>query len=302
MWLVDNLAGIVDRPVSPVSGLEAVSPAVLEAHVRELAFPRHFLEQPRENARARELVAARLAGLGYRTQVVGRAENVVALPPGIESARVLVGAHLDSVPGTPGADDNASALAALLECARVVAGTQPSLPVVFVAFNREEEQMRGSRELVRGYLRESHPRLREAHVLEMVGCCQREPGSQRVPRGLPIRIPDTGDFLGLVANWRAAACLDRLVGVSRGWVPELDVVGLRLPPGGEYLFPVLWRSDHASFWWRQRPALFWTDTAEFRNPHYHRPTDTPDTLDYGFLAWVTRLLTAAVLSGAAGAP
>jgi hypothetical protein len=294
--LVNRSAAAVGR-VPSISGLETISPDALEATVRELAFPRHFVRHPEANARARDLVVARFVALGLETRVVGRSQNVVAQPPGVERARVLVGAHFDSVPFTPGADDNASAVAAMLECVRVVAGRNPAPPVVFVAFNREEERMRGSRELLRVDLRERHPTLCEAHVLEMLGCRRLEPGSQKTPAGLPIRIPDRGDFLGLVANWRAGDCLERLIARSRSFVPELDVLGLELPPGGEYLFPALWRSDHAPFWWRQRPALLWTDTAELRNPHYHRPSDTPDTLDYGFLASVTRLLTAQVLSG-----
>src|SRR4029077_375988 len=109
----------------------------------------------------------------------------------------LVGAHYDSVGGCPGADDNASAAVAMLGCARACAGEQH---VAFVSFNREEDGLLGSQDFIQWLESARKLQVSRAHVLEMVGFASDEPGSQRIPGGLPVRIPDTGNFLGLLAN------------------------------------------------------------------------------------------------------
>jgi len=128
----------------------------------------------------------------------------------------------------------------------------------------------------------------------MVGFATRAPGSQKVPPGLPITLRDSGDFLGLLSNAQSAPTMQLVLKQSRFCTPQLPVTGLEVVPGAERAFPVLARSDHAPFWHQKIPALMWTDTAEFRNPNYHLPSDTPETLDYTFLHWVTTLLTASV--------
>ncbi len=124
------------------------------------------------------------------------------------------------------------------------------------------------------------------------------PGSQRNPSPL-IQAPTVGDFLGLVGIHRSRPILDHVLATAS--CHTVPVQGLYLPDVPlELVLQIshhLLRSDHAPFWRAGLPALMWTDTAEFRNPHYHRPTDTPETLDYEFLAGVTRLLVHVVLSG-----
>jgi hypothetical protein len=129
----------------------------------------------------------------------------------------------------------------------------------------------------------------------MVGFASSAPGSQRVPNGLPIKIHDTGDFLGLLANGPSEKAMDFVLRHAGAYVPDLPVTGLKVKLGLEKLFPVLARSDHAPFWEGKIPSVMWTDTSEFRNPHYHLDTDTPDTLNYPFLRQVTQLLTASVI-------
>jgi hypothetical protein len=112
-----------------------------------------------------------------------------------------------------------------------------------------------------------------------------------------VPTPTVGDFLGLVGTSRSSGVLDRvlkcaghsLVPVYGLYLPELPLESMTK------MVPHAFRSDHAPFWGRDIPALMWTDTAEFRNPNYHRATDTPDTLDYGFMAEVARLLLHVVL-------
>ena len=210
-------------------------------------------------------------------------------------AKILIGAHYDSIPGTPGADDNASGVAALIATARAIG---PQEEVCYVAFDGEECGFVGSRALVAGLGRH---RPEQVHVLEMVGYASREPGSQRNPVPV-IQAPTVGDFLGLVGTYGSRRLLDHVLATADGHA--VPVQGLFLPDVplemiGRISHHLL-RSDHAPFWRAGLPALMWTDTAEFRNPHYHRPTDTPETLDYEFLAGVTRLLVHAVLSRVQG--
>jgi Zn-dependent M28 family amino/carboxypeptidase len=266
--------------------------------VEHLAVPRHYGAEPEQNQATANWLCGVFASLGFHVERQGEYANVLALPEKSFATVILVGAHYDSVPMCPGADDNGSAVAAMLGCAAACRRWCPVLPVVFVAFNREEDDLLGSRDFVESYLAKAAFRVRCAHVLEMVGYASSTPGSQRVPTGLPVKISSTGDFLGLLANGGSAAAMDFVLRHAGTYVPELPVTGLNVRFGLERYFPVLARSDHIPFWDQKIPAVMWTDTSEFRNPNYHRHTDTPDTLDYRFLRQVTQLLTACVVQQA----
>ncbi|MFT3774987.1 MAG: M20/M25/M40 family metallo-hydrolase [Minicystis sp.] len=258
-----------------------------------LSVPRHAWAQARENRRIGERIATQLEGLGYRVAFQGQHRNVVAMPGvAISKPLTLVCAHYDSVPGTPGADDNGSGVAVLLACARALAGR--GAPVGFIAFNAEEDGMIGSADFV-GNLREQGVlAIRGAHVLEMVGFAAHGKGSQRAPVRLPLPLPDVGDFIGLLGSAGGNALLDGVVRTAERAVPDLRVVGLKTYAGIDRLLPVLHRSDHSPFWQAGIPAVLWTDTAEFRNPNYHQASDTPRTLDYAFMRRVADLVVASV--------
>jgi Zn-dependent M28 family amino/carboxypeptidase len=186
----------------------------------------------------------------------------------------------------------------MLGCAAACSLWRPALPVIFVAFNREEDGLLGSKNFVETYLSELNFRINCAHILEMVGFASSEAGSQRIPPGLPVKVSDKGDFLGLLANRHSNKPMDFVLCRAGAYTPDLPVMGLDVKLGLEKYFPVLSRSDHAPFWSKKIPALMWTDTSEFRNNNYHRDCDTPDTLNYGFLKHVTQLLTACVIQQA----
>ena len=152
--------------------------------------------------------------------------------------------------------------------------------------------MVGSADFVANFLPTANFKVNQAHILEMVGFASYAPGSQRVPSGLPISLPDKGDFLGILANKTSGPMMNAILTGARTYLPGFKVMALEVVPGAEQLFPVLGRSDHLPFWQQGIPAVMWTDTSEFRNRHYHQATDTPDTLDYGFLLLVTQLLVA----------
>ena len=278
--------------------LKTISSRQAREWVERIAVPRHFGAEPAQNRATADWLESTLQSFGYRVERQGRFSNIVALPERSGGDCVLVGAHYDSVPMSPGADDNGSAVAAMLGCAAACSLWRPELPVIFVAFNCEEDGLRGSRDFVESYLPAVNWKVDGAHILEMVGFTSSQPGSQRVPPGLPISISDTGDFLGLLANNVSAKAMEAVLERAKTYAPGLPVVGLNVKLGLEKFFPVLARSDHAPFWAQKIPAVMWTDTSEFRNYNYHRHTDTPDTLDYEFLERVTQLLTACVIEQA----
>jgi Zn-dependent M28 family amino/carboxypeptidase len=259
-----------------------------------ISVPRHAWAEARENRRTGDRLAEALAALGYEVAFQGQHRNVVATPPPSSPAEplTLVAAHYDSVPGTPGADDNGSGVAVLLAAARALAGR--GAPVGFVAFNAEEDGLLGSTDFVAEVVVPGALKVRAAHVLEMVGFTAHGKGSQRMPVKVPLPLPDVGDFLGLLGSAGGNGLLDAVVETAARAVPDLRVVGLKTYLGIDRALPVLHRSDHSPFWKAGVPALLWTDTAEFRNPHYHGATDRPETLDYGFMRRVAELVVAAV--------
>lgn len=283
--------------------INAISPTFLRETVEQLAIPRNFQAELSNNRLTAHWIARQLRSYGYETDVTGAYANVVARPVHrSDTPHILIGAHYDSVPGCPGADDNASAVTALLACARVLAEHAPEAPVCFASFNCEEDGLLGSTDFVDAVANRTQPAIREAHILEMVGCCDHRPGTQALPPGLPIQVPDCGDFLGILANKDSTAIADSVLQAAKTYRPDFPALSLKLYVGIEKLLPVLLRSDHTPFWKAGIPAVMWTDTSEFRNHHYHQATDTPDTLDYDFLLAVTQILTATVMRSANGKP
>jgi hypothetical protein len=280
------------------SALDFVSPASLRALVEKIALPRVYGTAGNRAVRGIvvDQLSAALALAGRRTDRFGErvddAGNVVA--GDLRHARALIGAHYDAVPGTPGADDNASAVAVLLAVAQILG---PREDLCYVAFDGEECALAGSRSFV-AHLGPN--RFEQVHILEMVGFTDHRPGSQQNPIP-PIPAPTVGDFLGLVGTHGSSHLLDHVLAAAGH--SSIPVHGLYLPDVStttiRRLAPHVLRSDHAPFWKAGIPALMWTDTAEFRNPHYHQPTDTPDTLDYAFMTEVARLLVHTLLTSLA---
>jgi Zn-dependent M28 family amino/carboxypeptidase len=210
---------------------------------------------------------------------------------------ILLGAHYDTVPSTPGADDNASAVAVLLEVSRLLKGHVGRKTLRFVAFACEEPpyfslDSMGSQHHARE-ARKRRERIEGMLCLEMVGYFTSEPNSQQVPESLPRWthrfFPNRGDFLAAVGNlssWRLAWAFRR--GFKRG--TKLPLFSIVLP---ERIREIR-LSDNSSFWDQGYPALMLTDTSFLRNPHYHQSTDTPDTLDYESTAQVALGVAGAV--------
>ena len=203
---------------------------------------------------------------------------------------LIVAAHFDTVQGSPGADDNASALAVMLQIARQVRAMELARPIRFIAFNLEEENLLGSSAYT-ALLRKNREAIHGAVVLECVGYASQQHNSQKIPPDVPIAVPTTGNFLAVIGNERSHALTGSVVQAMKSHLP---IVPLVVPGNGEKL-PDTRRSDHTSFWEQGFPAVMLTDTANFRNPHYHRPTDTLDTLNLDFITAVSEGLMAAVI-------
>ncbi|HEY9802190.1 MAG TPA: M28 family peptidase [Leptolyngbyaceae cyanobacterium] len=206
------------------------------------------------------------------------------LPP------ILIGAHYDAVPGTSGADDNATGVVVLLELARKFAAAPAKYPLRLVAFDMEEYGLLGSTDYAR-LLRQQQQPLRLMMSLEMLGYRDFTPGSQRYPAPLERFYPNTGDFIALIGNLRT---LPDLIGMSRS-IRQAGVSSQWLPvPNRGLIVPQTRLSDHAPFWDVGYPAMMVTDTAFMRNPHYHKASDAIATLDLDFLTGVCEGLEVAI--------
>jgi Zn-dependent M28 family amino/carboxypeptidase len=205
------------------------------------------------------------------------------LPP------LLIGAHYDTVSGSPGADDNASGLAVLLEVASHFRVQSLVRPVWLVAFCLEEQDRLGSQAFV-SRLKAERYELAGAIILECVGFARSETGTQQSPPAVPIAVPTQGDFLAIVGNEASQSLVRQLEQEAQQRTTKLKTLSLVVPGRGETM-PHTRRSDHASFWDAGYPAVVLTDTANFRNPHYHRETDTVDTLNLEFLSNVAATVT-----------
>jgi len=213
------------------------------------------------------------------------------------SKRYVVGAHYDSVAGTVGADDNASAVAVLLETARQLAALRtdhpPDISVKFVAFALEEPPVYGTRfmgsRVYAGTAGKAREKIDGMICLEMVGYTCRQPGCQDYPFPLMyFGYPEKGNFIGIVANFKSRRFSQDLTRAFQK-NPELPVVKLTVPLSG-WILPSVRLSDHASFWDEGFKAVMITDSAFYRNPHYHLLSDSMDTLDFNFMARLVQSL------------
>lgn len=280
-----------------------VDEARLMAHIDAIAQPRHTQSQ---KAAARRYIITQLTDYGLipieqpYVQASLTGTNIVVTLPGTDplAETMVLGAHYDTVEGSAGADDNGSAIATLLEAARIFSAQRfpgkasPSQPdaarlantLKLVFFDQEEQQADGSGLL--GSLAftnsaENMAGVKGAVILDMVGYACHTAGCQSYPMNLPLsNLPETGDFLVVIGQSTHTDLVDAFVQSAQASGPL--VLTLPLPQATLQLFPDLLRSDHAPFWNKSIPAVFVTDTANFRNPNYHSAQDTPDTLDPSF--------------------
>ena len=285
----------------------------LRGHVEQLAarIGERNLGRPGTLEAAADYVEAQWRSNGYevRRQVyevrgVASANLEATLAGDARAQEILViGAHYDTVPGSPGANDNASGVAALLEIASALRTLRPNLTLRFVAFvNEEQPFFMTHRQGSRVYAREARARgedIRLMVALETIGYYSDAPGSQRYPPLFGYFYPNRANFVGLVSDFRSRRNMRRLARAFReaSNFPLQHVATFRFIPG------VAW-SDHLSFWSEGYRAVMVTDTAFNRYAYYHSAEDTPDKLTYVPFAEVTtglaRAFSALAMNGVDG--
>lgn len=287
---------------APPAGL----PALLETHVRAIASTEHNTGTPAELEKASLYIEAALAAQGYkvrRDEFVSAGHKVRNLEvsianaaPGKPPERIyVVGAHYDSAPGTPGANDNGSGTAAVLELARMLKGLVPAPgnELKFVLFVNEEppyynSPAMGSRHHARA-LKARGARVEAALILETIGYYSNASNSQRYPPGIGAFYPDQGNFIAFVSTFGSMGLVRRSVAAFRD-ASDFPAQALAAP---SFVRGVTW-SDHTSYNLEGYSAIMITDTAPMRYPHYHSSADTPDKLDYASMSRVVTGLSSVI--------
>jgi Zn-dependent M28 family amino/carboxypeptidase len=285
-------------PLPPLTAEEAALAASLARHVATIAAREHNVARHDELEKVARYIEATLASIGY---VVGRQEfladgkpvrNIDATidPVGTSDPEVIVvGAHYDSARGTPGANDNASGTAAVLELARLLRDLSSASRkrIRFVLFVNEEPpyfktEAMGSLNYARA-LAERRERVVAMYSLETIGFYSSAPGSQLYPAPFGLVFPDRGDFVAFVGLLGSRALVRDTVRSFRSHTAFPSIGGVA--PG---FVPGIGWSDHWAFTDQGFQAVMITDTAPFRYPHYHQPTDTADKVDTESLARVVK--------------
>nr|HID58556.1 M20/M25/M40 family metallo-hydrolase [Desulfobacterales bacterium] len=243
--------------------------------------------------KAADYIEAVLQSSGYSVDrqtysCYGRSvSNLIVEKAGTEDGVVVVGAHYDTVPGTPGADDNASGVAGLLELARLHKRVLTRKHLVYVAFVNEEPPCFGSYNMgsmvYAKHLKERNVPVDLMISLEMIGYFRKEP-IQRYPLpGMRLFYPKTADFIGVVGNFRSRRCVSFL----KTGIKKYSAINVRSLTGPEYVGGIN-LSDNSSFWHHGYRAVMITDTSFFRNRNYHQETDTIDTLNFEAMTQVVK--------------
>jgi hypothetical protein len=296
-------------PSFPVQDPKTLSPlaARLRGHVIMLAqtIGERDAFTPKAQARARDYVFDQFAKAGYKPKKLpygaqwlpsikngfqfDNVEAVLSAAPADQNGAWIVGAHYDSAPGTSGADDNASAVAVLIEAARLMKARKPGRDIRFVAFGTEEPPSFGTRNMGSSQyayaMRDNGVKVHAMISLEMLGYYNTRKGSQLYPPFMHLFYPAHGDYISVVGNFQSRRVLSRF---ARDWraASSFPLHGAVMPG----VFSGLALSDQLNFWDLGFPALMLSDTAFYRNPNYHESTDTPDTLDYEKMAKVAQAL------------
>jgi hypothetical protein len=287
-WFGVRMPGKNVSKAGPLSPDETVLREELRANVQKLAGEigeRNMWHYPQLNAAA-DFIEDSFSQAGLRTrrdsyEMDGQpCHNIEAEIPGNRSEIVVIGAHYDSVFGSPGANDNGSGAAATLALARRFASAKPKRTLRFVAFVNEEPPYFLSGEMGSlAYARrckERGDKISAMISLETIGYFSDAPNSQTYPSpGLGLFYPNVGNFIGFVSNVKSRALLRRVMALFRKHA-KIPSEGASLPA---FIPGVSW-SDQWSFWQHGYQAIMVTDTAPFRYPYYHSSNDTPDKLDY----------------------
>lgn len=316
------LSGCASSPRSSAPNVPPTTEARLweDVHTLTTQFPNRNATDRDQLARAGGWIANQFVAMGLQVDLAptpalpisGRPQdvNIIAEIPGTTNPDeiIVLGAHYDSEVNTPGADDNASGVAVMIELARRFADNPQPRTLRFIAFTNEENS--NSREAAgkgqsngMGSLTTAlSSKMKGENIiamlsLEMLGYYSDEPNSQKYPfppqmaAQLGMELPTTANYIGIVGRTADTPLITQLA-QSMSEAGTIPIVAAPLPP----MVTAIYRSDHANYWMQGYPAAMITDTSEYRNPHYHKPSDTIETLDFVRMAGCTDALDAAVRS------
>lgn len=310
--LIGCYSGFSEDKIEPVSinsqPETTLNPAVISPQLNRIDRPQLWghiqalvgersQESDREKVRNYLIQQLESFNLSPRLESFDQGINIIAERPGNnpEAGVILLAAHYDTVPNSPGADDNASGVAVVLEIARLLTqkNTPRSLKIVF--FDQEEVGLLGSFAFTKNP--DNLTDLQAAIILDMVGYACHRPGCQTYPPGIAVmplleaagvEFPDRGEFLTVVGEVQHLPLLKVFQSIDQSLSPSINhsvsfppLVTLPIPLKG-LATPDVLRSDHAPFWYQDIPAVLITDTANLRSPHYHQPSDTMANLDPQF--------------------
>lgn len=291
-----------------------------DVHTLTTQFPHRNANDRDQLARAGMWISMQFTDMGLDAQlaptpalpVTGRSQdiNIIAEIPGTTHPDeiIVIGAHYDAEVNTPGADDNASGVAVMLELARRFADNRQPRTIRFIAFANEENSNsadaagRGQSNGMGSLTTALSSKLKNENIiamlsLEMLGYFSDEPNSQSYPfppsmgEQLGMTLPTTANFIAIVGRTNDTPLIAKLA-QSMSEAGTIPVVAAPLPP----MITAIYRSDHANYWMQGYPAAMITDTSEYRNPHYHKPGDSIDTLDFDRMGACADSLEAALRS------
>lgn len=300
-------------PVDIQAMVNQVDSNLLRERLSAIAGRRHYTAGAAKLNETRDTIEQAFLRYGLETYrqnfpyAATTGQNIIGSLPGAtqDEAVVIVDGHYDTVANSPGADDNGSAVAGVLEAARILSQYRFAKTIRFIGFDLEEAGLRGSRYYVEN--RNVEEDIQAVLNMEMIGYYSDEPNSQSFPNGFNLLFPGAyqaisdngfrGDFLTNVALASFSPLSNSFQEAASRYVPELSVIPVTAPDN--LVPPDLTRSDHAHFWQAGIPALMLTDGADFRNPNYHRTSDTLGTLNFTFMSRVVQAVvaTAAELAG-----
>ncbi|HKL02449.1 MAG TPA: M20/M25/M40 family metallo-hydrolase [Cryomorphaceae bacterium] len=297
------------QEVSIADMVNQVDASELLSTLQTVEGERHYTAAPTHLADVRTFIFDAFADAGLQTEnhdfIYADTEmaNILGRKPGArdESITYIIDGHFDGVPNSPGADDNGSAVAGVLEALRILSQYNFEHSIRFIGFDAEELGLRGSQRYVQNAI-EPFEEINGVLNFEMIGYYSDEPNSQSLPVGFELLFPDAaqeisdddnrGNFLTVVGNVDSNPLISAYIEASETYVPELRLISIAVPGTGT-IAPDLRRSDHSRFWDAGMQALMLTDGSEFRNFNYHTPGDVIATLDFGFMENVVKATVAA---------
>lgn len=308
LYASDNVAVSIEDMVAQVDEDQLLS------YLEEIVGERHYNAAPEHLESVRGIVFDYFVDAGLETEdhpfVHQQTDmrNVIGRQSGArdEAITYIIDGHFDGVPGSPGADDNGSAVAGMLEALRILSQYEFEHSLRFIGFDAEELGLIGSLRYVQNGIKPFES-IEGVLNFEMIGYYDDAPNTQLLPEGFELLFPQAvedmaadeyrGNFLTVVGNVASTPLINAFLNASETYVPELRLIDLAVPGNGS-IAPDLRRSDHSRFWDDDYQALMLTDGSEFRNFNYHTPDDVIETLDFTFMSNVVKatLATAAELA------